>query len=62
MLPSFKKRHYTYSKHLTNLETINFVIFGEALQFETVVLQLCTFHMDLHPTTHVQLKIPLVDI
>ena len=35
-----------------------FVILGEALQFEAVVPQPRTFHMDLHPPTHVELKIP----
>jgi hypothetical protein len=38
------------------------VIFGEASQFEVVVPQLHTFHMNLHPPTHVQLKIPMVDV
>ena len=37
-----------------------FVIFGEALYFEVAVPQLCTFHMDLHPPTNVQLKISAV--
>jgi hypothetical protein len=32
--------------------------FWEALQFEAAVPKLHTFHMDLHPPTHVQLKIP----
>ena len=31
--------------------------FGEALEFEVVVPQLRTFHMDLHPPTHAQLNI-----
>jgi hypothetical protein len=35
---------------------------GEALQFEATGPQLCTFHMDLHPPTHVQLKLPMVDV
>ena len=38
------------------------MIFGKALQFEVVVPQLHTFHMDLHPPTHVQLKIPMVGV
>ena len=34
------------------------MIFGEVLQYEVAVLQMRIFHMDLHPPTHVQLKIP----
>ena len=30
----------------------SFMIFWEALQFEEVVSQLHTFHMDLNPPTH----------
>ena len=33
-----------------------FVIICEALEIEATMPQLCTFHMDLHPPTHVQLK------
>ena len=36
--------------------------FGETLQFEVVVPQLHTFHLNLHPPTHVQLEIPIVDV
>ena len=39
-----------------------FVIFWEALQFEEAVPRLHIFHMELHPSTHVQLKIPIVDV
>ena len=39
-----------------------FFNFWEALQFEAVVPQLCTFHMDLHPQAHVQLKVPTVGV
>ena len=39
-----------------------FVIIWEALQFEAAVPQLRTFHIDLHPPTHVQLKIPTIDV
>ena len=39
-----------------------FVIFWEALQFEPLVPQLRTFHMDVHPPTHVQLKISTIDV
>ena len=38
------------------------MIFWEALQFEATLPQLHTFHMDLHPPTHVQLKTPMVDV
>ena len=38
------------------------MIFLKALQFEATVQQLRTFHMDLHPPTHVQLKIPTEDV
>lgn len=34
-----------------------FVLFWETLQFEIAVPRVCTFHMDLHPPTHVQLEI-----
>ena len=39
-----------------------FVIFWEALQLGAVMPQLRTFHMDLHPPTHVQLKYPIVNV
>ena len=45
MLPMFKKKAIYYSNQLLNLETM----FWEALKFEAMMLQLCTFHMDLHP-------------
>ena len=32
------------------------------LQFEATVPQLHTFHMNLHPPTHVQLEIPTVNV
>ena len=32
------------------------MIFWKALQFKIAMPQLLTFHMDLHPPTHVQLK------
>ena len=38
------------------------MIFGEAVQFEVARPQLSTFHMDLHPPTHVQLNILVVDV
>ena len=37
-------------------------MFREALQFEATVSQLHTFQMDLHPPTHIQLNIPMVDV
>jgi hypothetical protein len=39
-----------------------FCVFLEALRFEVAVPQLLTLYMDLHPPTHVQLKIPMVDV
>ena len=36
--------------------------YWEALQFEVAMSQLRTFNMDLHPQTHLQLKIPVLDI
>ena len=36
------------------LKAYFFVIFWESLQFEATMIQLHTFHMDLHPPTHVQ--------
>ena len=39
-----------------------FVIFWEALQYEAMVQHMHTFHMDLHPSTYAQLKIPMVDV
>ena len=36
--------------------------FGEVLQFKVVVPQLQSFCMDLHPPTHVQLKLPTIDV
>jgi hypothetical protein len=38
------------------------MIFWEAVQFEAVVPQLRSFHMDLHPPTHVELKLPMGDV
>ena len=55
MLPSFKRGNIptqTISQILKPL----FCDFLEALQFEEVAPRLCTFHMDLHPPTHVRLK------
>ena len=40
----------------------SFSNFWEALQFEAAVPQLHIFHMDLQPPTHVQIKIPMVDV
>ena len=39
-----------------------FCDFLVALQFEVGVPQLRTLYMDLHPPTHVQLKIPMVGL
>ena len=50
------------SNQLTNLETIILFIFGEALQFEAAMPQLRTYHMDLHPSTHVQLGISTINV
>ena len=36
--------------------------FWETLQFEAAMTHMCTFCMDLHPPTHVQLKLPSVDV
>jgi hypothetical protein len=36
--------------------------FWDVLQMEGLVPQLRTFHMDLDPPKHVQLKIPAIDV
>ena len=62
MLPSFKTGATYLLKLAHNSWNHYFVIFWEALQFEATVPQLRTYHMDLHPPAHVQLKIPIVDV
>ena len=52
---------YTYSNQLTSLETIILYFLG-SFAIEAVVPQLCTFNMDVHPPTHVQLKIPTANV
>ena len=44
--PHSKEGQCTYSEQLTNLDAIILWSLGK----------LCTFHPDLHPSTHVQLK------
>ena len=52
------KRGVVYSLKIAhNSWSHYFVIFLGALQFEATVPKLRTFHMDLHPPTHVKLNI-----
>ena len=60
--PHSKEGKRTYSKSAHKSWNHYFVNFSEALQFEAVVPRLHTFHMDLHPPTHLQLDIPMVDV
>ena len=62
MLPSFKREATYLLKSAHKSWNHYFVIFWEVLQFEAVVPHQRTFHMDLHPPTHVQLKIPMIGV
>ena len=57
-----KEGQYIYVFNSTH-KSLNhyFVNLGEALQFEAVVPQWRTFHIDSYPPTHVQLKTPMID-
>jgi hypothetical protein len=54
-----KEGQQTFSIQLTNIKTI---IFWEALECEAALSQLHTFHIDLHPPTHVRLKFPMANV
>jgi hypothetical protein len=59
-LPSFKRGGNIPTQ--SNSQILVFGIFLGSFQFEAVVPQPCTFHADLHLSTLVQFKNPIVDI
>ena len=63
MLPLFK-RGVIYLLKSAHTSSIRFFygFLGKLCKFEVAVPQLRTFHMDLHPPTHVQLRLPTVDV
>ena len=60
--PCSKEGQYTYSNQLTKLETIILWFFGKLCNLRQWWHNCATFHIDLHPPTHVQLKVPVVDV
>ena len=64
MLPSFKREAiYNIPTQISSqvLKPL-FCDFLGSFAIEAVVPQLCTFNMDVHPPTHVQLKIPTANV